>query len=563
MSRVLSFFWKPSFILFFITIIIYLLQLFPLTGIFLMMLAAPFWSAFTINAGFISMTIESLAGLLPRWFLLFPIIYFGGYAVLTGLSHYKYYSLQEDIAEYNAQIKIPFKLSENDLVLPSEMNPGLFLTSYGFASVYKSNKNFRPKAHIVSTIGDKKACQAAREIGFSNGFFARPIRSYNRKNNKGFYERLGKTIPGLCLVNYPQDPKKPTYVIRMTQEKNDSILLPVKLNSIIIDDPFGDKSILKGGFANPYKWYPLPFLGCGLNSGAASWDCFHGFAREGFRPLNKGTGRFSGDPWIVAESLGLKALTEEEKYRPNITAMEIAALAKKIQEDKEKDAYARFEKLLSSPLSYDDSVDFSTIEHDEKLFIARIAKIINALSLLRLDHTKEGMKKKLFLSQTLANLPLHILRSNSTSLISLVDSYADTQGPLRIWILIIRMGELGREVIPVFKKLMENHHIYRHGSLGLPNTSLVYAVCRVGAEIKDFAGNRFLNELKKVSRYSGRNEDKRALYLALSRMDLKDEASKILTISDMGPYRSGAEFISASSPSSVCVDVEGEPKFPD
>ena len=61
---------------FLFTAAVFLLQLFPLTGMLLMILAAPFWSVITINLGFILVIADVVAGTLPRWALALPVIYF-------------------------------------------------------------------------------------------------------------------------------------------------------------------------------------------------------------------------------------------------------------------------------------------------------------------------------------------------------------------------------------------------------------------------------------------------------------------------------------------------------
>jgi hypothetical protein len=59
---------------FLFTAAVFLLQVFPLTGMLLMILAVPFWSVITINLGFILVIADVVAGTLPRGALALPVI---------------------------------------------------------------------------------------------------------------------------------------------------------------------------------------------------------------------------------------------------------------------------------------------------------------------------------------------------------------------------------------------------------------------------------------------------------------------------------------------------------
>ena len=62
-----------SFWLFGWTGLVFVLQLIPFTGIFLMFLLAPFWSVVTLNLGFVALAYEAATGRVPRVWLLAPI----------------------------------------------------------------------------------------------------------------------------------------------------------------------------------------------------------------------------------------------------------------------------------------------------------------------------------------------------------------------------------------------------------------------------------------------------------------------------------------------------------
>ncbi len=61
------------------TMLLYLLQRFPLTGVFLMIVGAAFWSILLINLGVIGIGSEAVTGKVSRLWLIVPALYFGGY----------------------------------------------------------------------------------------------------------------------------------------------------------------------------------------------------------------------------------------------------------------------------------------------------------------------------------------------------------------------------------------------------------------------------------------------------------------------------------------------------
>lgn len=64
---------------FVVTAAVFLLQVIPVTGVFLMFALAMFWSIVLINAGMIGMAAEAALGRVSRWWLLLPLAFYGGY----------------------------------------------------------------------------------------------------------------------------------------------------------------------------------------------------------------------------------------------------------------------------------------------------------------------------------------------------------------------------------------------------------------------------------------------------------------------------------------------------
>lgn len=531
------------------------------------MMGGLIWTGYALNASFLLLFLEALFGVWNRWVLIFPLAYFGGYATLAYLSHSEYYSKIAEVEKYNAAVNVAFNITENDLVISgSEIGSQTFLTTYGLASVYEKNSNFKPKSHLMSTVGDLSSCETARKLGTKANFYTRTVRTYEDKSNR-ITALVGKIVPDICIIQYPSNPQKPYFEITTREESVSSWLLPLKLHTISIKAPDGKEHILKGGFASPLKWLPVPILGCGLNSARPAWECLHEFSRETSQPLNIGPDRFSGNTFAIARALGLKPVTKERGYSPRKYSIDIESIAKKIQEDELKNALDRFERLLSDPVSYNESLDFEKLAGNQKYYISQSSHIISALKKLKRfsgDSNYQNKVDRIYgekvrtLSLSLSSLPLQTIKDNKRDIFSLLSNSNSK------WLwgnknLFIRLGDLGAEshifLYEAFKNNQRDHHFSIH--------PITYAICRAGPEIKNLVGDLLLEELRKVSGYFQEYEKKRALLIPLSRIGLREEAYKIIPPDRLSPKRKGEEDVTESSPASVCVDYNGEPTYPD
>jgi hypothetical protein len=68
-----------TFIFFSIAAVLFLLQVLPMPGIYLMMFGAVFWTGLLLMAGLIAMGVEAHLRRVPRFLILVPIAVFGGY----------------------------------------------------------------------------------------------------------------------------------------------------------------------------------------------------------------------------------------------------------------------------------------------------------------------------------------------------------------------------------------------------------------------------------------------------------------------------------------------------
>ncbi|MBK9083056.1 MAG: hypothetical protein IPL88_13725 [Rhizobiales bacterium] len=105
-----------SLIWFVLSGFIVLLTVLPYTGDILMWLLGGFWIVFTLNAGFVSLAIEAVIGRIARTWLLAPLLWFGGYALLYAAGQMNIRRL-ETLAQDNARQALPFDPDADSLVV--------------------------------------------------------------------------------------------------------------------------------------------------------------------------------------------------------------------------------------------------------------------------------------------------------------------------------------------------------------------------------------------------------------------------------------------------------------
>ena len=97
-----------SFGFFLATAIVYVLQLIPVTGVFLMFMLAMVWSVLLINAGMIGTGWEALTGRVSHWWLVLPVTFYAGYFAFAAADHLALRQLGASYDAANASVAIPF-----------------------------------------------------------------------------------------------------------------------------------------------------------------------------------------------------------------------------------------------------------------------------------------------------------------------------------------------------------------------------------------------------------------------------------------------------------------------
>lgn len=498
--------------LFLFTAAVLLLQIVPFTGIFLMIVAAPFWSVLTLNLAFLALAVESLVGLVDRRWLLAPLAYFGGYATSAHLSHESYLALDAQLKAANAEQSIVFDRSQQVLVFDDRSQDlsgaaRSFVQNFALPVAYVTNANFEPARHLGHRLAEAEIChrlqgeQGALPSGISPSWFHETVQG-SRKLRKD-----------VCIVQMPEDPSRPALHIAASRETQKDWLLPHSLTTTAISDGLGGMALLTTGRAEILGWLPMPVMGCGLNSGAPSWDCFFGFYREAVGL--GGTGAYGGATVAaVADVLKLSG-----QNTPSLSAA-AAEGRNEVEQALAKSQSARNERALGNLDAVINGLDRKLTVHDVSGLIGNPQVTLSrgrALggAIARSVAAPQAHYETVRVMQSiLAYFPSSDFAEIAQPLLPVLLPFVERGD----WVIAndfaLRLAELGPDALPVLEALA-------FGSKRPPPPEKVYALCRVGPDAAS-SGERLL-ALLPAGETARRDRDlETAVYVALKRLGRTD-----------------------------------------
>lgn len=256
------------------------LQLIPITGIFMMMLGGPFWSAVLINLGFALMARDALTGAASKWLLLPPLLWLGGYLAIAAVSHAQANRFISAIVSENSGVRLAFDPSREDLVIYSQntsevrgLSPEAFIQSYGLIRAYGVSQN-----NFNANWSEKKETVYKYQLVFSPCYGTGGSRADAIRDWGDGTEGAEVVAQSLCLHSSEGAPQLPPVSIKAAPERKDTGLAVTASQEIRVERPGGEAAVLKAGWAQPLYWLPVPIIGCGLGDG--HWNCFASFKRE-------------------------------------------------------------------------------------------------------------------------------------------------------------------------------------------------------------------------------------------------------------------------------------------
>ncbi|MBU2580489.1 MAG: hypothetical protein KJ622_02060 [Alphaproteobacteria bacterium] len=456
-----------------LTAVIYLLQVIPFTGIFLMILAAPFWSIITVNAGFFFLALEALARPQHRMWLLAPALYLIGYVFYANQSHQEFARLDAEFREFNAGKSVAFDPRANDLVIAKKAD-GLggaaltFVRDYDLEVAYVANANYATAGHIATRIGLKSICDGIRKNPD-----ARAARIYGH----GLHID-GKISKTHCSYSGPEDPRRPAVRISIEQAKSESWLLPATIHTLTIKDPYGRVTELKTGQAAPLPWIPMPVMGCALNSGAPSWDCFQGFFRLRQQGLGA-TGTYgAGNIQVLADAMGLqKTNTTKRAAAPAVD------LPRPLQENIVKRADLSLENLktiIADPTARLTYHDIKGLHESPERWAPLIPGMIDALG-RAFDIGAKARERAGMLQDLFNRLPAADYRPVGEKILSALSARPDLKNEFVRPATLERLAELGLPALPLLEhRLFANRVRLDSGA--------VLGLCKIGTPASRLAG---------------------------------------------------------------------------
>jgi hypothetical protein len=505
--------WPRSLWFFVATAIVFLLQLFPYTGIFLMFAMAALWSVVLVNLGFIGVGLEALTGRVSRLWLVLPLLYFGGYYLVRASEQATLARMGAELTRENAGKAIPFDPSRRDLVIEKgkgDFHPAAFelVRRYGLTRAFEG-----PRVYLL---GDSEACALVRS---DNVYGSAGVYS------SGFFGEAGgrKMVKGHCSIYAPAQPDRPVVRVRSDQTFEKRAFLRVQSNRFRIrDEASGQEVEVRAASAAPLKPFPMPGAGCALNSGAASWDCFAGFMRGRSVPLvtdGRADGGFTG---IVAAALGLERSDDHASVASGVDAIRAfgrAADARLI--DKEM---AILESMLADPARHHKDSWLRHLPNRPEVIAPLAEPIVAALRSLQNAEIR-GSETGHNLWRLAAALPEAALAPHRTEIVAwlLPDNARPwTQSSREIYARLDGSDPVEREILL--------HRLEtRSGDL---QANLLSSFCRMGAGAPDDAKRRLLalwaNRAEVAAKRNGeRPSDHVPLYFTLARMGLKEQAGPV------------------------------------
>ena len=294
------------------TLIVYLLQLFPLTGIFLMMFGAVLWSVILINLGFALIGVDVLRGRAPKAALLFPVLWFGGYAIATTISHVRAAHFVDALDAANRGKTFAWNAVDQDLLVRAARRNGVYfddvdaeelMTKYGLSSIYAADgqglyrSSLFPKACPDGGFGNRDEFGVTYTNAVDEEIVAHGITMFHHATY-------------LCKVRRPAAPgPSPVIVTTVPYTRVRNGLVDTDEQTIKIRSGDRNPVVVKFGRAAALAWLPQPIAGCGLNSGDPSWQCFVGFQRDADATRATPTATE-----LTAKALGLRRISLRQRF---------------------------------------------------------------------------------------------------------------------------------------------------------------------------------------------------------------------------------------------------------
>jgi len=460
----------PKSLLFLVaTGVVYLLQVIPITGIFLMFALAMFWSVLLVNAGMIGIAVEALTGRVALWWLVLPIAFYGGYWGVTARDHATLRALTASYDAANARVTIPFDSARQALVFEKDEGGPWLTQNYALPVAYSVNANF-PEGFRSHRMMDSKVCARIRE---TPALQAASVHTFGFHDGDAIADR--RMEGRFCDLSMPEQPEHPLVRVSRKEEKLLEGWLPVTRITTTVTMPDGRPFLLLGGVAAPLSWMPMPVMGCALNSGGPSWNCQAAFWRHGYTPIVSGHTQFNRDLFVLAQALGLKpvAIADRQSSDPAPVLAKIAI----VEQDTLARQLANIDAMIADPVARGAEWQVGVLQNHPDELAARADAIMTGIERAAMAGRAKRYQGR-DSGRILAGLIVHLTRDRFVMFgPRLLAAYAAAGDDHWLWEaepLLRRLGDLGPAALPYL--------LNRRASSASINGAGIEGLCRVGAD---------------------------------------------------------------------------------
>jgi hypothetical protein len=254
-----------------IAVVIFVLQLIPATGIVMMFFLGPFWISALVHLMMIHLAIVAAGKDISRGWLLLPGLFYGASFGLFGFTYWRATVEAAEIERANAAAKV--SISEPYTFLVHGNEPG-FIERYRIDRLYQHEYGDNFSTWMTARGG---VCGGNKNDPLIEGQY-RVTRSdlFPDYHGSDKVQQCSITRRGLADANY-------RYVIR-SDVKRSSNLLAMRTERVwtVAEEKSGVVvTTVRTAEIGSSSIVFFAFIGCGLNSGAPSWDCGFQMTRDG------------------------------------------------------------------------------------------------------------------------------------------------------------------------------------------------------------------------------------------------------------------------------------------
>ncbi|MDX8500907.1 hypothetical protein RFM99_21160 [Mesorhizobium sp. VK4C] len=458
------------------TALLFVVQAFPLTGMFALLIAAPYWSIFLVNVAMLGTLVEALTGRVARHWLVLPFVFYGGYYLVAVQDHLALFALAQQFGAANASVSVPFDPLRQTIIFEGDTDDteaAKLTQNYGLPVAFSANANV-PEQYLSHRLMDMAICYKARE---NPAFGAASIQV------RAVYDADDSPAPRadkrLCELSMPEKPLLSLVLLARSEVKMREGRLAFTRITWTIRTP-GKRFQLVGGYGSPLSWVPMPVIGCGIDFQASRWSCFGEFLRE--RPKAIGSEVRRGQDYsALAGPLGLKRIATADRHSGD--AEFVLGKMDELEHGTLSQQLANVDAMIADPSAKTIDRRVEMVGNNKKELDSRAAGILTALERAVLVDGRGRNRAKangLVLARLLASLPReHFLQFGPR----LLRIYAGADGQHWLWEagpLIGRLGDLGTSALP---------YLVNPRALAEPSGRAgVEGMCRVGAAGRDTAG---------------------------------------------------------------------------